>query len=323
MATPVNTLVDSVTRLISEVYITPVIEYLVKEKQVTVTHQEILSVLNLPVVAPHVHVVPPMFHQQMAMAPSVPLPLKTTIDPSLMNYQAPPSASKDAAGGKRSKDDGPRCEYAISRGPRAKNGDLCGKKAVPGTNRCSQCATKGQSKTEKTTSGGGKKLPISVAPPTFPIAPPTFPVTSVVAPGGDKDLMKLPNGHFRDTINDFFVVELGGEHVVYGVMIDRSDYSGTNLRGLNDHEVQIATSRGLQVHDKARATQVTVAPPQFKIPEATLPIQFQAGNPIGLPTQIVSQLPPVPVAAPQVSSTVPNLQDLLDKMRVNTVAPTA
>lgn len=283
MSTPIMKMNDSINYLIANVFVTPIVDFLVKQKGVTVTPEEILTVLNLPIAVPTVTLSQPVFFGSQ--------PIKTTMDPALMMSVAGTAAVAKTTTKKTTDKEGPRCQYVISRGKRADAGEICGKKAQPGTDRCNQCKDKGKSKPKK-------DLPNVLSQ----VNPPSFPIPASIAPAQENmDLLALPNGHFRQARYDFYVVKVGGEFVVYGVMNNKSDVDPNNLRGLTEQEVQAARALGFQL--KTGIDQPFTSQVKLSIPTVSV-----------TPTVVLAPLPIAPItpAVPAISTAGFNILALMD-----------
>lgn len=113
-------------------FVTPLIEWLQREKQLHVSSEEILSVLDLPVTTPRTPSVIPSGIGQAHIPPG----LRGSLPPMGT------SAGSGAGRGKKKEIDpnAPRCQYKFVRG--SKKDQYCGEPAVVGTQYCKACGKK-------------------------------------------------------------------------------------------------------------------------------------------------------------------------------------
>lgn len=253
MTTVQDQLIAGLTDLLVTNFLPAVCEYLEKDKGVICTCAELTSALNLTTVNLSLSNI------------SIPRAISSS---SLSSVGTPPlSSSVTTTKGKRTTKakvidvNVPTCKYEISRGDN--KGKLCGKAAVPGTDRCRACAVKGANK-----SSTASKLKVD----NVPLNQGT--VYSRENPTLDFHLVDESQKLYREPKYNMLIQEdLHGNYVVRGVLNDPA--KDASYRPLNQQEQNYAQNCGFNIAADAQfVSQVmnpTLAPPLSSVAIGTNP----------------------------------------------------
>ena len=244
MATPLSNFSQSVSSLLVNEVLAHLVAWLAKEKNLTVTVDEMMGVLNIP--------------SQAKMPAPAPIQM-----PNLPNFLAGPGATTAPAGtaggsGRKKASasgapyNGPTCQYVFVRG--AKKHQTCGEPCIEGSNFCRACAKKKSAGGPGTGGSGGG----ATTAPTQGFAP--APSHAPEAPTGDEtaglQVMALPNrpGFYR-TVKEGFIIQQQPDGAIVATAIDVNGV----IRPLNEEEKRKASTLGIGFIDDP-ATPVAPAP---------------------------------------------------------------
>lgn len=256
MATPLSNFSQSVSSLLVNGVLTPLATWLAKEKNTTVTVDEMMGVLNIPA-------------QAKAMPGPAPIQM-----PNLPNFLAgatatPATATAGGSGRKKASGapyNGPTCQYVFVRG--AKKNQTCGEPCIENSNFCRACAKK------KSAGGPGTGSSANATTPAQGFAPVsgTAHVADVPTPSGDEtaglQVMALPNrpGYYR-TVKEGFIIQQQPDGAIVATAIDVNGV----VRPLNDEEKRKAATLGIGVIDDPTPAPAPAAPAPATVKVPGLP----------------------------------------------------
>jgi hypothetical protein len=229
------------TQLIKTIVLTPLVEWLQKEKSVSTTVDELVQVLNLPKPSVPVPTVPVPF-------PTVPVPnpVQRTLTSLVVPSSTPASGAKSKPKSKPSIPEnysGPTCKYVFKRGEA--KGTTCGKPSINGGDYCEQCNAK------KTTT----KATTETKAPAKPVEPkPSVGFTTSISKRSEKPKIELRelNGQantFVDTQTNIVVKKVSENEKTVYVAIGIQEDSG--FRTLTEEEKKEALSRSFTLQNES------------------------------------------------------------------------
>lgn len=250
MATPLSNFSQSVSSLLVNEVLTPLATWLAKEKNLTVTVDEMMGVLNIP---------------SQAKAPA-PAPIQM---PNLPNFLSGSgagagsgaTATTGTAGGSGRKKasgapyNGPTCQYVFVRG--AKKHQTCGEPCIEGSNFCRACAKKKSAGGPGTGSGAGPAATTGSAQGFAPV-PSQAPEASAGDETAGLQVMALPNrpGFYR-SVKEGFIIQQQPDGAIVATAIDVNGV----VRPLNDEEKRKAATLGIGFIDDPAQVQAQVQAP--------------------------------------------------------------